>query len=319
MSQKIVTIVGATGAQGRGVVSAFINNPLYHVRAITRNPQSAAGLALSAQGAEVITADLNSLPSLETAFAGSHIIFGVTNFFEPFAEHSSPTKAVEIEIQQGTNLARAAMSTLSTLEHYIWSTLPSAVNISGGKYDVPHFEGKIAIDKFIQSQPDLVKKTTFLWVTWYHSNYVFPMFTPYYIPTAGKYLQFASYAADTPIQTIGDVTKNIAPFVRAVVEQPGKTRGNVVLATSEKFGAEELLQLWARTKGVKAQFVRVSGEDYRAFWPLWAEEMGGMMEFWDEYRESWVDTLGRRVVSGEELGVKGLESVEEGFKTFELE
>ncbi|KAK5652388.1 hypothetical protein OQA88_10580 [Cercophora sp. LCS_1] len=319
MSPKIVTIVGATGAQGRGVASAFINNPAYHVRAITRSPTSAAAQALASQGAELITANVNSLPSLKTAFAGSSIIYAVTDFFEPFAAHSSPTKAVEIETQQGINLARAALSTISTLEHYIWSTLPSAVNISKGKYNVPHFEGKIAIDQFIQSQPELVKKTTFLWVTWYHSNYTFPMFTPYWIPTAGKYIQFASYAADTPVHTIGDVTRNIAPFVKAIVEQPEKTLGQVVKASSEVFGAEELLQLWARTKGVKAQFVRVSGKDFGQIWPLWADEMGVMMEFWDEYRESWVDTLGRKVVTGEELGVRGLVSVEEAFKTFEFE
>jgi len=226
---KIVSIVGATGAQGRGVVSAFKNDPEYHIRAITRNPQSTAAQALSSQGIEVVKADANDLESLKAAFAGSHIIFGVTNFFEPFAT-SGPEKAVEVEVQQGINLARAAAAT-ETLEHYVWSTLPDAKTVSGGKYVVPHFDGKNRVDEYIRSNSDLLRKTTFFWVTFYHSNYAFPMYKPYWIPTARKYVQFANYAPDTPITTIGDVSVNVAPFARAVVSQPGKTLNGAIYSS----------------------------------------------------------------------------------------
>ena len=70
MSPKIVTIVGATGAQGKGVVRAFVNNPAYHVRALTRNPSSESGKALSAQGVEVVAANVDDLPFLKSTFAG---------------------------------------------------------------------------------------------------------------------------------------------------------------------------------------------------------------------------------------------------------
>ncbi|KAK4148354.1 hypothetical protein C8A00DRAFT_39112 [Chaetomidium leptoderma] len=317
---KIVTVVGATGAQGKGVIQAFLNNPAYQVRAITRNPSGASGQALAAQGVEVVSADLNDLASLKAAFAGSHVVFGVTNFFEPFATHQSPTKAMEIEVQQGINLAQAAAAT-ATLEHYIWSTLPNAKAISQGKYLIPHFEGKNRIDAYIRDEePALLRKTTFFWVTWYHANYGFPMFRPYWIPTAGKHLQLANYAPDTPIRTIGDVSVNIAPFVRAVVEQPASTAGGaVVLVSSEAYQAGEMLQMWAAAKGTKAQFVRVSGEAFREIWPLWAEEMGVMMEFWDEYRErSWTEPNGEKVLTKEDLGVTGLQGLEEAYKGLEL-
>ncbi|KAK3312573.1 hypothetical protein B0H66DRAFT_401159 [Apodospora peruviana] len=323
MSPKIVTVVGATGAQGKGVIAAFANNAAYHVRALTRNPSSPSGKALTSQGLEVVQADVNDLDSLKAAFAGSHIIYGVTNFFEPFASLNSPEKAMEVEVQQGINLALAAAST-PTLEHYIWSTLPDAKAVSGGKYLVPHFEGKIRIDNYIRNeQPALLAKTSFFWVTFYHSNLQFPMFTPYWIPTAQKYVQFANYAADTPITTIGDVSVNISPFVKAVVEQPEKTKnGNVVLASLEDHGAEEMLQIWAGAKGTKAQFVRVSGEAFREIWPLWGEEMGVMMEFWDEYKEkSWAVTVpGQKLVTAEGLGITRnmLQGLEEAYQGFEL-
>lgn len=313
---KTVTVVGATGAQGKGVVAAFINDPAYHVRAITRNPSSPAAQALTAQGAEVVAANLDDLASLKTAFAGSHIVFGVTNFFEPFATLQSPAKAMEIETRQGINLARAAAATAG-LEHYIWSTLPNSTAVSGGRHHVPHFEGKSAVDAYIRgSEPALLRRTTFLWVTWYHSNYGFPMFAPYWIPAAGKHVQLGNYAPDTPIQTIGDVSVNIAPFVRAVVEQPDRTRdGAVVLASSERHTAARMLQLWAAAKGKKAQFVRVSGEDFRELWPLWGEELGVMMEYWDACREkSWTEPGGTKVLTKEDLGVVGLQALEEAYK-----
>ncbi|AEO64680.1 uncharacterized protein THITE_2110969 [Thermothielavioides terrestris NRRL 8126] len=319
---KIVTVVGATGAQGRAVVNAFLNNPAYKVRAITRNPSGAAGQALAAKGAEVVSADLNDLEGLTKAFAGSHVIFGMTNFFEPFIAHQDPIKAMEVEVQQGTNLARAAAAT-ATLEHYIWSTLPNALAVSAGKYLVPHFEGKNRVDAYIRErEPALLRKTTFLWVGFYSTNYAFPMYTPYPIPTAGKHVQFANFAPDTPISSIGDVAVNLTPFVRAVVEQRARTAGGaIVLAVSSVTTAADMLQTWARARGVQAQIVRVSGRDYRDLWPLWADEIGIMNEYWDEYREkSWSDPAGAKVLTKEDLGVQDaeLQSLEVAFKALEL-
>ena len=320
MAPKIVTVIGATGAQGKGVVAAFISNPAYKVRAITRNTTGAAALALVASGAEVVQADIESPASLSAAFAGSSIIFGVTNFFEPFAAHQSPTKAMDIELQQGINIANAAAA-VPELEHYIWSTLPNGMAISNGKYLVPHFEAKNKIDAYIRTQlPALLEKTTFLWITWYHSNYGFPMFKPYFIETAGKYIQLANYAPDTPIVTIGDVSVNIAPFVKAIVAQPEKTtKGKIVLGATETRGANEMLQTWAGIKGVQAQMVGVDSKTFYEVWPLWAEEMGIMMELWEEYGEkSWTDKEAE-IVTAKELGIEGqFQSLEEGFKTLEI-
>ncbi|KAK4141952.1 uncharacterized protein C8A04DRAFT_13661 [Dichotomopilus funicola] len=317
---KIVTVVGATGSQGKGVISAFINSPAYRVRAITRNPSSQAGQALAALGAEVVLADLNDLASLKAAFAGSHIIFGVTNFFEPFIAHQSPEKAVEVETQQGIHLAQAAAAT-PTLEHYIWSTLPNAKALSGGKHLIPHFEGKNAVDAYIRDeQPALLAKTTFFWVTWYANNCTAPFFTPTWTASIGKHVQLGCYRPETLMHTIGDVTKNIGAFASAVVEQPDKTRGGaVVLISIEQHLAGDMLQLWARVKGTTAQFVRVSGEAFRESWPLWGEEMAVMMEFWDEYGErSWMRADGGKVLDKDDLGVTEFESLEEAYKGLEL-
>src|SRR5215469_9167032 len=109
MSKKIVSVIGATGVQGRSVVNALLKDKdnEYSIRAITRNPDSERAKALASQGVEVVKADLNDFDSLIAAFHGSSYIYGITDFFEPFAKNG-PEKAVEIEVAQGINLAKAA-------------------------------------------------------------------------------------------------------------------------------------------------------------------------------------------------------------------
>ena len=60
--KKIIAVVGATGAQGGGLVRAILNdkNSGFTVRAITRDVQSDKAKELAAPGAEVVAADLDN-------------------------------------------------------------------------------------------------------------------------------------------------------------------------------------------------------------------------------------------------------------------
>ena len=57
--KKIIAVVGATGAQGGGLVQAILADPNHEfsVRAITRDIHSDKAKALASQGAEVVAAD----------------------------------------------------------------------------------------------------------------------------------------------------------------------------------------------------------------------------------------------------------------------
>lgn len=314
MSLPILTVVGATGAQGSSVVNAALSTGLYKVRAITRNTASAKAKALEARGVEVVSADLNSFTSLEAAFADSSYIYAVTDFFEPFAA-AGPEHGMAVEVQQGKNLADAAHS-ISTLKHYIWSTLPDGKKISNGKYLVPHFEAKNKIDAYIKSKKELYAKTTFLWITWYASNYTFPMFTPIFVPTSGKYLQIGTAAATTPILSIGDVRSNVGIFTNAIFAQPKLTQGSYVLASTEETTMGEMFDVWGEVTGRETAYVQVKDlGEFDAVWPNWGGEMGVMMEFWDEYKEdSW---SGQECITRKELGLQdakfiGIEEVYRG-------
>ena len=100
--RKVIAVTGATGAQGGGLARALLSDPesAFLVRAITRNPESEAALALRRLGADVVRADLDDADSLLRAFDNAYGAFCVTSFWE----HFSP----ERELRQAENMAEAA-------------------------------------------------------------------------------------------------------------------------------------------------------------------------------------------------------------------
>jgi len=315
MSKPIAVIVGATGGQGGSVVSSFLQDGTYQVRGITRNANSEKAVALRKLGVEVVSGDLNDESSLAQAFKDATLIFAVTDFFEPFAA-KGPQEAMKVESAQGINLAKAASATPS-LKHYIWSTLPNSKRISGGKYSVPHFDGKNEIDDYIKQNATLYPKTTFLWITFFASNLFYPIFTPNLIKSSGKYVWLLPAPATTPILSIGDQTKNAGPFVLAIAKKPELTLpGKFVLATTDEWTAGELLATWGRITGKQTEYVEISLPEYDRLWPKWGQELGVMMEFWGEYTDkSW---SGEKLLTKDDLGLEGkLGTTEEALQSFD--
>lgn len=72
---------------------------------------------------------------------GVHAVFAVTNWWEALFRGKSQDEAGEIEERHGLNIARAAAKT-ATLEHYIWSTTPSAKKQLAGQHLTPHSRSK---------------------------------------------------------------------------------------------------------------------------------------------------------------------------------
>ena len=115
---KVVTVFGATGGQGGGVVSRLlkaINNDEgdYHIRAITRNPDGPKGIDLKNKGCEVVKCDMDDQASVEEAIGGSYAVFLVTNYWEHFS--------AEKEIDQGKRVID--VSEKLGVKHLVYSGL----------------------------------------------------------------------------------------------------------------------------------------------------------------------------------------------------
>ncbi|KAL5350727.1 hypothetical protein ACLOAV_004296 [Pseudogymnoascus australis] len=244
-NQKIIVVVGATGTQGGSVARTFLNLPNWKVRAITRDPSSQASQALAARGAEVIQADLTDISSLSMAFKDANSIFLNTEFCE--AAHQS-------EVLRGKNAVQTAAK-VPTLERLIYSALPSATKITGGKYHSLHWEAKADIVEYIESEhPELAKKTSFIYLGAYNTN---ALLSPQLDPLDGKYKYVSALSKDVRMPII-DPKESTGPYVRALIEdeQPG------IKLLAHDAGSfltmQEIGDVWARASGKEVSFVEVS-------------------------------------------------------------
>ena len=113
--KKIIAVVGATGAQGGGLVRAILADTSgeFAARAITRDVNSPKAQELARLGAEVVAANVDDVESLKRAFAGAYGAFCVTFFWDHFS--------AEKEMAEARNMAEAAKA--AGVQHVIWSTL----------------------------------------------------------------------------------------------------------------------------------------------------------------------------------------------------
>jgi len=222
MAKKIIAVVGATGAQGGGLVRAIQGDPDggFIARALTRNVSSDKAKELAQQGAEVVTADVDDVESLKRAFEGAYGAYCVTFFWD----HFSP----EREMAQAKAMAEAARH--AGLQHVIWSTLEDTrqwVPLSDdrmptlmGKYKVPHFDAKGEADRFFR---DLGVPTTFLLTSFYWDNFIYFGSGPQRLPDGTLAITFPM--DDKPLSAIAveDIGKCAYGIFKRGRELIGKT------------------------------------------------------------------------------------------------
>src|SRR6516162_855012 len=107
----------------------------WKLRALTRNPRSAAALDLARLGVEVLPGDLEDPASLERPVHGAYGVYGVQDFWAVGARR---------EVQQGKNLADAAKK--AGVAHFVYSSVGGAERKSG----IDHWESKWEIEQHIR-------------------------------------------------------------------------------------------------------------------------------------------------------------------------
>lgn len=273
-TKKIITVVGATGAQGGGLVQAILADPNseFSVRAITRDINSDKAKALEAQGAEVVAADLHDPQSLLAAFKGAYGVFGVTFFWN----HFSP----ETEKQEAKNIAEAAKE--AGVQHVVWSTLEDTRNwvpLSDNRmptlmneYKVPHFDAKGESNHFFS---DLELPVTFMLTSFYWDNLLNPGMAPQKGPD-GKWA-FNLPMGDKKLPGIGaeDIGKSAYGIFQAGQAYIGKTVG----IAGEHLTGAEMAQALSEALGQEIAYNAVPFEIYRNLGFPGADDLGNMFQF----------------------------------------
>ncbi len=277
---RIIAVVGATGAQGGGLVRAILRDSEggFAVRAITRNPESPAARELAKLGAEVVAGNVEDRSSLERAFAGAYGAYCVTFFWA----HMSP----EREKAEASAMAQAAKR--AGIQHAVWSTLEdmrqfvplgdTRIPTLMGHYKVPHFDAKAEADAYFAT---LGVPVTYLVTSFYWDNFIHFGMGPK--PGADGVLELrlplgtaklAGMAAEDIGKCAYGIFKRGAPYI-------GRRLG---IAGGFLSGAQMAASL-GQALGRPVRYVAVPPDVYRSLGFPGADELGNMFQIDAEFQD----------------------------------
>lgn len=280
--KKIIAVVGATGAQGGGVVRAIMRDKTgpFSARALTRDVNSDKARALAALGAEVVAADVDDLESLKRAFAGAYGAFCVTFFWAHFS--------AEKEIAEAHLMAQAAQH--ARLQHVIWSTfedtrkwIPLTDNrmpTLQGKYKVAHFDGKAEANAAFT---ELGVPTTFLLTSFYWENMIYVGAGPKKGPDGKLAITFPMGDKKLPGIASEDIGKSAYGIFKRGREFIGKTVG----VAGEHLTGAQMAAALTKALGQEVRYNEISPDVYRSFGFPGADDSGNMFQFKRDFEKEY--------------------------------
>lgn len=278
--RKIIAVVGATGAQGGGLVRSILNDSKeeFAVRAITRDVNSKKALELKKLGAEVVQANLDDKDSIVKAFKGAYGAYCVTFFWD----HFSPEK----EMEQAKNMAQAAKE--ADIKHVIWSTLEDTRNwvpltdkrmpTLMGNYKVPHFDGKGASNTYFEKSgiPYTLLLTSFYW-----DNFIYFGSGPTRGMDGKLRITMPLGSAKLP----GIAAEDIGKAALGIFKGGKKFQNKTVGIAGEHLTGKQMAEALTEVVGAQIGFNDMPADDYRKLGFPGADDLGNMFQFNNEFEE----------------------------------
>lgn len=278
--KKIIAVVGATGAQGGGLVRDILNDPKreFAVRAITRDTDSAKARELARLGADVVAADVDDRASLTQALQGAYGAYFVTFFWD----HFSP----ERELASARNMAESAKA--AGLKHVVWSTLEDTrrrVPLTDdrmptlmGQYKVPHFDAKGEADQYFR---DLGVPTTFLLTSFYWDNFIHFGMGPKKGPDGHLYLTLPMGDKKLP----GIAAEDIGRTAYGIFQRGEELIGQTVGTAGEHLTGEQMAGKLTQALGQPVRYHAVTPAQYRSFGFPGADDLGNMFQYNTDFEQ----------------------------------
>jgi uncharacterized protein YbjT (DUF2867 family) len=272
--KKIIAVVGATGAQGGGLVRAILSDKggPFAARAITRDVNSDKAKELARLGAEVVVADVDDVESLKRAFKGAYGAYCVTFFWA----HLSAEK------EKANARAMAEAAKFAGIQHAIWSTFEDtrkSIPLSDtrmptlqGKYKVAHFDGKAEADHYFT---DLGVPTTFLLTSFYWENLIYFGAGPKRGPDGT--LAITLPMGDKKLASIA--SEDIGKCAYGIFKRGREFIGKTVGVAGEHLTGAQIAAALTRALGQEVRYNDVTPDVYRSFGFPGADDMGNMFQF----------------------------------------
>jgi len=279
--KKIIAVLGATGAQGGGLVRSILADKSgdFTARALTRAVNSDKAKALADIGAEVVAVDIDNYESLKNAFDGAYGVFAVTFFWE----HFSPAK----ENAQAESIAKAAKA--AGVKHIIWSTLEDTRNwvplsdnrmpsLGDGKYKVPHFDGKGESNKYFTEQNLPV---TFLLTSFYWDNFIYFGMGPKKGSDGKLAITIPMGDKKLPGIAAADIGKSAFGIFKKGNEFIGKTVG----ISGGHLTGKQMADSFTKALGQEVVYNAVPFDVFRSFGFPGADDLGNMFQFKHDFED----------------------------------
>ena len=260
MTEKIITVFGATGQQGGSVVRALAAaGSGFKVRAVTRNSKGEKAKALEELGIDVVEASLDDPETLKSAVAGSYGVFLVTNYWEYMDKAR--------EIKQGKDAADASKE--AGVQHFIYSGLELVKDITGR--ECPHFDGKGEVEKYLD---EIKLPNTSVRLPAFFQVFMLP---PFYIKQDDGSFTYTT-CMDGPMDCI-DVS-GMGQVVAAFFSHPEEYIGKKIGLSSDRITMEQALETVASVAGVKVNLNKVPYEVFGKFPFPGADDTAAMFHFY---------------------------------------
>jgi uncharacterized protein YbjT (DUF2867 family) len=211
LARKQVLVAGATGRL-RGLVNVLLARG-HTVRAMTRDPGSAAAARLHDAGARIVVGNFDDPASLVSAASGMDAVFATGT-----AHRAGP----EGELRHGTNLV-AAVATAG-VSHLVYCSGEGAAADS----PLPLFRVKHQVEEQIRSLP---LAHTILAPVYFMEN----LFNPWNVPALRAGVFPSPIAVDAPLQQAA--LADVAELAAIVIERPEEFAGQRLAIASDELTA----------------------------------------------------------------------------------
>lgn len=248
-----VLVVGATGTQG-GAVAQRLKRNGHQVRALTRDPQSQAAIALKSAGSEVVAGDLGDRDATAKAAEGVNAIFAMATPFEA---------GVDAEVRHGENVLAAAKS--AGVQHLLYSSVASADQSTG----IPHFDSKAEIERKIESSG---VPYTIVAPVYFMENAL----APWTVPELKQGRLPMALPAERVLQQVA--VEDIADFAVLALEQRERFLNRRIDIAGDELTGPEAAQALSEASGRAIEYVELPVEQRAAM----GEDFKRMLDWFDE-------------------------------------
>lgn len=287
-----ILVVGGTGAMGRHVIQRLLSTTDAAITVPTRDPESAHAVELAASAPGRVELVRFDPAAVDTLVGNADRVFANTDFFA--------TGSAVGEYRQGLDLLAAAAR--AGVERFIWSSLDSAVTLTGNP--VPHFDSKAAVAAHIglMRSEEMLRQEADGWYT----NHVSVLTTAPYFENlryrltprpdgrGGLVFRLPLGAAGYPLIALDD----IGWFVGHMFDNWQGWGARDLAVIGDSLTGDEIAAIFAQVTGVPSTYVPMPHDDLRAAVPDFGHDYVAMFQFFadrDLYARDRDITLLRRL------------------------